>query len=61
MAVSRKILAKIAMGTADMNNSRRLLVDIVERMASAPLKANMVTRDRKPEQAATTSRVVCAR
>ena len=61
VAVSLTILAKIAIGAADTKRIIFFLAGNVDRNANAPLRANMVTRERRPEQAATTSRVVCAR
>ena len=61
VSVSRTMFANMAIGAAERNRRIFLVVERVERKASAALRANMLTSDRNPEQAATTSRVVSAR
>jgi len=56
--VSLIILHRIAIGAAAINNSHFFGVEQVANHAITVLKANIVVKERRPEQASTTSRLV---
>jgi len=59
--VSRSMLTAMAIGTAEKNNIHFFNVRNVEMYANAALKARSEVKDRSPEHASTTWRVVSAR
>ena len=61
MKVSLIMFSRTAIGAAVINIIHFLCVEQVANQAITALRANIVVRERRPEQASTTSRVVWAR